>query len=119
MAIYSQNPGVGEYTRDNILWAEHGHRYTLFNAPDIWSQAGSHLPLGFFISRLAASLSQETGVIYTTPEVLELLSRQTMATLNQGRALEQRYPMSPAVKGNFDDALIVAIFNAAAILGPR
>jgi len=114
MTIYSQNPGIGEYTRDNILWAEHGHRYTLFNAPDIWSHSGSHLPLGFFISRLVASLSQDTGMIYTTPDVLELLSRQTIATLNQGRALEQRYPMSPAVKGNFDDALIVAIFNAIA-----
>ncbi len=37
IVINSDEPGLGAYTLDDVLWAEHGHRYSLFNAPDIWS----------------------------------------------------------------------------------
>jgi UDP-2,3-diacylglucosamine pyrophosphatase LpxH len=36
------------------LVAEHGHRYSLFNAADEWTKKCSPLPLGYFISRLVA-----------------------------------------------------------------
>jgi hypothetical protein len=69
--IISDSPGMGVYTKDNVIWAEHGHRYTMFNAPDTWARVGSHLPLGYFISRLAASSSLNTGQVVTTPELLD------------------------------------------------
>jgi predicted phosphodiesterase len=71
IVINSDDPGLGAYTLDDVLWAEHGHRYTLFNAPDIWSHSGSHLPLGYFITRLVASQSQAEGTIYTSPDIIE------------------------------------------------
>jgi UDP-2,3-diacylglucosamine pyrophosphatase LpxH len=51
--------GQGSYVTDDGIIAEHGHAYTLFNAPwaDRSGQTGfdaSILPLGFFISRLDA-----------------------------------------------------------------
>lgn len=69
--IISHEPGLGAFILDDVLWAEHGHRYSLFNAPDIWSRPGGHLPLGYFISRLAASQSVRTGERLTFPEILE------------------------------------------------
>ncbi len=56
MVIYSDEPGLGAYTLDDVLWAEHGHRYTLFNSPDIWSHGGSHLPLGYFMAMSALTV---------------------------------------------------------------
>ncbi len=70
LQIFSEEPGLGAFSLDHELWAEHGHRYTLFNAPDIWSHSGSHLPLGYFISRLAASQSVRTGQRMTFPQLL-------------------------------------------------
>jgi hypothetical protein len=43
---------MGTYNVANIA-AEHGHRYALFNAPDILTNPGkSFLPLGYFITRM-------------------------------------------------------------------
>lgn len=42
---------VGIYNVGTIA-AEHGHRYGLFNAPDIWTNPVSFLPLGYFITRV-------------------------------------------------------------------
>ena len=70
MTIISHEPGLGAYALDCGLWAEHGHRYALFNAPDVWSRAGGHLPLGYFISRLSASQSVALGQRVTSAEVL-------------------------------------------------
>ena len=44
--IISDTPGLGAYTRDNIIWAEHGHRYTLFNAPRRLEPTGWASPHG-------------------------------------------------------------------------
>ena len=111
MTILSDSPGLGAYTRDNVIWAEHGHRYCLFNAPDVWSRSNGHLPLGYFISRLAASKSVSSGQLYTTPDVLDRFVKspsEVNAYLNQGGYEE--------VAGNIiDDALIIAVFNAIAI----
>ena len=71
MTIISNEPGLGAYALDYGLWAEHGHRYALFNAPDVWSRAGGHLPLGYFISRLSASQSVASGQKLTSPEILQ------------------------------------------------
>jgi len=71
MTILSDEPGLGAYSRDNVIWAEHGHRYAMFNAPDTWNRRGGHLPLGYFVSRLAANLSLSSGQVITTPELLD------------------------------------------------
>jgi len=111
MTILSDSPGLGAYTRDSVIWAEHGHRYCLFNAPDTWSRSNGHLPLGYFISRLAASKSLSSGQLYTTPDVLDMFVKspsEVNAYLKQGGYEE--------VAGSIiDDALIVAVFNAIAI----
>ncbi len=101
MVINSDEPGLGAYTLDDVLWAEHGHRYTLFNAPDIWSHGGSHLPLGYFITRLAASQSQAEGTIYTSPDIIEHFVKPHLRDLPQS--------------ADRQDLLIAAIFNAIAL----
>ncbi len=105
--IISDSPGMGFYTKDNVIWAEHGHRYTMFNAPDTWSRVGSHLPLGYFISRLAASNSQNTGQVVTTPELLDRYVKHPSTASGYG--------MRGEVGGIWDDAFIVIVFNAIAL----
>ena len=108
MNIISNSPGLGAYTKDNIIWAEHGHRYTLFNAPDIWSRSGGHLPMGYFISRFAASKSLTEGKVYTTPEVLDLFISSPSEV--QEYFTQAGYTDAPG--SIIDDALIIALFNA-------
>ena len=111
MTIISDSPGLGAYTRDDIIWAEHGHRYTLFNAPDTWSHAGGDLPLGYFISRLAASKSLTSGKVYTTPDLLDLFVKSP-AEVN-------KYLQEGGYEGEagnvIDNAFIIAVFNAIAL----
>lgn len=101
MEIVSNSPGLGAYSKDNVIWAEHGHRYCLFNAPDIWSRYpdDGHLPLGYFISRLAATKAAGTGVVTTTPDLLDEYVEKHLGLSN----------------GIFGDFLILAIFNGIAI----
>lgn len=101
MVIRSDEPGLGAYSLDDVLWAEHGHRYTLFNAPDIWSHTGSHLPLGYFITRLVASTSDEAGTLFTSPDIIEQFAKSKLGALNPSAADQ--------------DLLIAAIFNAIAL----
>jgi UDP-2,3-diacylglucosamine pyrophosphatase LpxH len=111
MTIISDSPGLGAYTKDNVIWAEHGHRYCLFNAPDTWSQTGSHLPMGYFISRLVTSMSIAEGQIYTTPDVLDRFVKSPAEVnkyLQQGGRVE-------AVGNTIDDAFIFGMFNAIAL----
>jgi UDP-2,3-diacylglucosamine pyrophosphatase LpxH len=107
MNIISESPGLGAYTKDDVIWAEHGHRYCLFNAPDIWSHPGSHLPMGYFISRLAASKAARTGHVITTPDLLKILIKPSFAN-----SLEMA---NGEVSDRFDDAAIIALFNAIAL----
>ena len=110
MTIISDSPGLGAYTKDKVIWAEHGHRYTLFNAPDTWSRTGGHLPMGYFISRLAASKSLTEGQVYTTPDVLDQFVKSPAEINNY---LQQGGYAGSA--GNIiDDAFIIAVFNAIA-----
>jgi UDP-2,3-diacylglucosamine pyrophosphatase LpxH len=46
-----------EYRRGNIL-AEHGHRYALFNCPDVRNGGYLRLPLGYYITRLHTTLGK-------------------------------------------------------------
>lgn len=78
MEIRSEEPGLGAYAIDEVLWAEHGHRYSLFNSPDTWSHPDSHLPLGYFITRLAASQAETAGTPSTTPEIIEEFVRKNL-----------------------------------------
>lgn len=112
MTIVSDPPGLGAYSRDNVIWAEHGHRYSLFNAPDVWSRPDGHLPLGYFISRLAASASFGTGRRVTTPELLRRFLKapgqvlETMQEDRTGASLRQDK------SGPIDDAFIRALYTA-------
>ncbi len=100
MEIISDSPGLGAYSKDNIIWAEHGHRYCLFNAPDTWSRPSvGHLPMGYFISRLAATRAVKDGVVTTTPDLLDEYVDKHLELSN----------------GLFDDLLILAIFNGIAL----
>ena len=111
MTIISDSPGLGAYTRDNVIWAEHGHRYCLFNAPDTWSRSGGHLPMGYFISRLAASKSVAEGQIYTTPDVLDWFVKSP-AEVNK---YLQQGGYGGEVGNIIDDVFIIAVFNAIAL----
>ncbi len=94
--IISDSPGMGAYDRDNVIWAEHEHRYTMFNAPDTWSHADSHLPLGYFVSRLGATKSARSGQVITTPDVLRTFVNSAAANcLND--YLENYYPFTPRI----------------------
>jgi UDP-2,3-diacylglucosamine pyrophosphatase LpxH len=114
MDIISESPGLGAYAKDEVIWAEHGHRYCLFNAPDTWSRSGGHLPMGYFISRLAASKAASTGQITTTPELLDLFVKSPEERLNylKQRGLQEKNGEEGAI---FDDAVIIAVFNAIAV----
>jgi len=111
MIIISDIFGLGAYMKDQVIWAEHGHRYTLFNAPDTWSRSGGHLPMGYFISRLAASKSLAGGRIYTTPEVLD---RFVKSPAEVSQYLQQD-GYRGKVGGIIDDAFIIAVFSAIAL----
>ena len=111
MTIISDILGLGYYIKDQVIWAEHGHRYTLFNAPDTWSRSGGHLPMGYFISRLAASKSLTEGQLHTTPEVLDRFVKSP-AEVNK---YMQQGGYNGNVGGIIDDAFIIAVFNAIAL----
>ncbi len=54
------NAGSSVY-RSSRLRAEHGSAHAMFNAPDPLNNPGSRLPLGYYISRVAATKTHETG----------------------------------------------------------
>lgn len=69
--------------RTSRLLAEHGSSYAMFNAPDPVNNPGNRLPLGYFISRIAATKAAKTGGAdrhYWTyiDDILELLGPQKM-----------------------------------------
>ena len=70
MEIVSNDPGLGYVSWDDVALAEHGHRYCLFNAPDTWSRAGGHLPLGYFITRAVADNTGANAQDLHTPDLL-------------------------------------------------
>jgi len=115
MTIISDAPGLGAYARDDVIWAEHGHRYCLFNAPDTWSRAGGHLPMGYFISRMAASKAAATGQVTTTPDLLDAYLKAPAGTLPSGDAGGGARGSRGETGEIFDDALIIAVFNAIAL----
>jgi UDP-2,3-diacylglucosamine pyrophosphatase LpxH len=113
--IISESPGLGVYTKDDVIWAEHGHRYCLFNAPDTWSRTGSHLPMGYFISRLAASKAASTGQVTTTPDLLDMFVKspsKRLEYLNQQNVFQNENGETGDI---FDDTVIIAVFNAIAL----
>jgi UDP-2,3-diacylglucosamine pyrophosphatase LpxH len=69
--------------RTSRLLAEHGSAYAMFNAPDPINSPGNRLPLGYFISRVAATQAARTGHAdrhYWTyaDDLLELLGPQKL-----------------------------------------
>ena len=49
---------IGNHYRRRNIHAEHGHQYALFNRPDPKNASPENLPLGYYISRLHASLGK-------------------------------------------------------------
>jgi UDP-2,3-diacylglucosamine pyrophosphatase LpxH len=109
LQVISDSPGMGAYTKNEVIWAEHGHRYTMFNAPDTWSHPGSHLPLGYFISRLAATKSAASGQVITTPDMLDrfIKAPTKIPRRVKGKASDP--------KEVFSDAFVIGVFNAIAL----
>ncbi|MFC1461538.1 FG-GAP repeat domain-containing protein, partial [Verrucomicrobiota bacterium] len=105
--IIADSPGLGAYTNNSVIWAEHGHRYCMFNAPDTWSVTNSHLPMGYFISRLAASKSANEGQVYTTMDALDTLVKSP----------DSYYTAPEGEEGAvFNDVFIRALFDAFALV---
>jgi len=115
MNIISESPGLGAYTKNDVIWAEHGHRYCLFNAPDTWSLTGSHLPMGYFISRLAASKAASTGQVTTTPDLLNIFIKPPSESLRHLKRPHGFKNKNGEAGDIFDDAAIIAVFNAIAL----
>ena len=105
--IISESPGLGAYTMNNVVWAEHGHRYCLFNAPDTWSRSGGHLPMGYFISRIAASKSARENKVYTTMDALDSLIKSPGSFYT---------PSAGQENDMFNDQFIRALFDAFALV---
>ena len=115
MNIISESPGLGAYIKNDVIWAEHGHRYCLFNAPDTWSRAGGHLPMGYFISRLAASKAASTGQVTTTPDLLNIFIKPPSESLRHLKRPHGFKNKNGEAGDIFDDAAIIAVFNAIAL----
>ncbi len=64
-------PGMGLYRKNNVIFAEHGSHYCLFNAPDAWSHRPSHLPEGFFMTRVGAEYAARAGTMLDFTKVLQ------------------------------------------------
>jgi UDP-2,3-diacylglucosamine pyrophosphatase LpxH len=70
--------------RTSRLRAEHGSAYAMFNAPDPINSPGTRLPLGYFISRVIATKTRDTGdekrhYWSYADELLETLGPQKLA----------------------------------------
>lgn len=115
LQIVSDSPGMGAYTKNDVIWAEHGHRYTMFNAPDTWSHRGSHLPLGYFISRMAATKSVASGQVVTTPDLLGQFIKKQGKLSNTTGTLSGTTEKLSNTKGVFSDAFIIGVFDAIAL----
>ena len=59
--VYGGSAAKKSAYRTSRLLAEHGSAYAMFNAPDPINNPGSRLPLGYFISRVAATRAARTG----------------------------------------------------------
>ena len=46
--IISESPGMGAYTKNQVIWAEHGHRYTMFNCTRHMEPRRQPPPSGIF-----------------------------------------------------------------------
>ncbi|MFC1454332.1 metallophosphoesterase [Verrucomicrobiota bacterium] len=105
--IISDSPGLGAYSKNDVIWAEHGHRYCMFNAPDIWSRTNGHLPLGYFISRIAASKSAREQEIFTTTDALDTFIKEPGS-----------FYTPPAGEENeiYNDVFIHALFDTFALV---
>ncbi len=81
--IFGGSAAYKSVYRTSRLRAEHGSAYAMFNAPDPINNPGNRLPLGYFISRVAATKHARTGSAdrhYWTyaDDLLELLGPQKL-----------------------------------------
>jgi UDP-2,3-diacylglucosamine pyrophosphatase LpxH len=72
-------PGIRFFCNSTTPWgiynvgtlaAEHGNRYCLFNAPDMWTAKDTFFPLGYFISRIVAYKVSQTGTSQNYYDIL-------------------------------------------------
>lgn len=82
--IFGGSASHNSVYRTGRLRAEHGSAHAMFNAPDPTNNPSSHLPLGYFISRIVATREYKTGIRKRhywayADDLLEWLGPQTLA----------------------------------------
>lgn len=88
---YGEGMSPGIYRSGNLL-GEHGNIFTMFNAPDRENSIFQNLPLGYFVSRIAASKIVDTGLndifesIVHDHEELEEMVKKTYRKANVSKA---------------------------------
>ncbi len=80
--VLCTGPGMGVYEKDRVIFAEHGSRFCLFNAPDTWSHRPGKLPEGFFVTRVATEHAARGGTFLDVERILQDIikkgSRETL-----------------------------------------
>jgi UDP-2,3-diacylglucosamine pyrophosphatase LpxH len=72
-----------KYYRSGRIMAEHGHQYDLFNTPDFTTDPAYGRPIGYYISRLAASTESSGYSLIDLPSYVDdiieaALTKQTL-----------------------------------------
>ncbi len=106
--------GLGSYTpldRPEVI-IEHGHRYDLFNAPDMISNrsithTNSILPPGFFVSKIATTSDLERGQsVFLREQLTNALADRSRSNYLSYWAAWQLIMEQKPVKESWDDKLI-------------
>ncbi len=107
--------GQGVYTVDGIS-GEHGNMYTLFNAPDPYSNQGYILPLGYFITRVVTEREAMTGEHLEYLEALRVaigqilgksdFAKMVFATIVKGAGMSNSSEIIMGGINNYSDPLI-------------
>ncbi|MDD5007812.1 MAG: metallophosphoesterase [Syntrophorhabdaceae bacterium] len=99
----------GHYVyRADGIWAEHGHWYGMFNAPHPAGSgsgfAGSHLPLGYFITRINAEEALRTGSMLSLPQVFKEWIEHVFSEVPEAKDPEAKV-------GGLVDTVLMNLFN--------
>ncbi len=69
------------YETPDGLFAAHGHQYTMYNAVDPKHDSKHKLPLGHYISRLAATVAERKNIRYSTADIAAIVRESCSAQL--------------------------------------
>lgn len=83
-------PGAGVFKEDDIA-AEHGNQYCLLNAPDVTTVKGSTLPLGYYLTRVLAKYTSNTGKLERLTDILPHMIPNLIETQNLIQSIFESY----------------------------